>query len=79
MTTIIKGWKSVMGINSRELDENGYALCGACRKKFFISELEDQCGICGKWFCRNCARTVPAGHGYGTICKNCYIQIRKRR
>ena len=36
-----------------------------------------KCGICGKWFCRDCGRTVPEGHGFGTICKNCYNQIKR--
>jgi len=65
-----------MGVNSNELDEHGNALCSVCRKKFNLSELEDQCGICGKWFCHNCAKPTPVGHGYGKICKKCYIRIK---
>lgn len=65
-----------MGVNSNELNEYGYALCCVCRKKFFLRDLEDQCGICGKWFCHNCAKPVPKGHGYGTICKKCYTKIK---
>lgn len=56
-----------MSTNSSELNESGYALCICCRKKFFISDLEDQCEFCGKWFCKNCAKPVPAGHGFGKI------------
>lgn len=65
-----------MGVNSRELDESGYALCGCCRKKFFLRDLEDQCEFCGKWFCKSCSKPVPAGHGYGKICKRCYTKIK---
>ena len=65
-----------MGLNSRELNEEGYALCCVCRKKHFIRDLEDQCGICGKWFCHECSKPTPSGHGYGNICKNCYIKIK---
>lgn len=56
-----------MSTNSSELNESGYALCICCRKKIFISDLEDQCEFCGKWFCKNCAKPVPAGHGFGKI------------
>ena len=65
-----------MGTNTRELDEFGYALCGVCHKKFFLSDLEEQCEICGRWFCHNCARPTPSGHGFGKVCKNCYIKIK---
>lgn len=66
-----------MGVNSRGLDEHGYALCGVCRKKYFVSDLVEPCEFCGRWFCRNCAKPVPPGHGHGKICKNCYIRIKK--
>lgn len=66
-----------MGTNSRNLNEHGYALCGVCRKKFFVDELEGPCEFCGRWFCRNCAREVPAGHGHGKICVRCHDKLRK--
>lgn len=66
-----------MGTNSRELDEHGYALCGCCRKKCSVSDLVEPCEFCGKWFCRNCAREVPAGHGHGKICVRCYEKIKR--
>lgn len=66
-----------MGTSSRDLDESGYALCGACRRKFSLSELEDKCEFCGKWFCHDCARETPPGHGYGKICKKCYAKLKK--
>lgn len=65
-----------MGVNSKELDQRGYALCGVCRKKYPLSELEDKCEFCGKWFCKKCAKPVPPGHGYGKICRNCYNKIK---
>lgn len=66
-----------MGVNSKDLDEHGYALCCVCRKKFSLSDLEDKCEFCGRWFCRSCAKPTPPGHGYGKICKKCYIRIKK--
>lgn len=63
-----------MGVNSRELNEFGYALCCCCRKKYFLRDLEDQCPFCGKWFCKNCAKPVPPGHGFGKVCKRCYTR-----
>lgn len=71
-----KEWATTMGINSKDLDEHGYALCGCCRKKFSLKELEDKCEFCGKWFCKSCAKPVPNGHGFGKICKRCYVKIK---
>lgn len=68
-----------MGVNSRDLDEYGYALCCVCKKKFFIGELEDKCEFCGKWFCHDCARETPAPYGSGKICRNCYNKLKKRK
>ena len=69
--------KIKMALNSRELNEEGYALCGVCRKKLSVGELVDQCNFCGKWFCPDCARETPAGHGSGLICKRCYMRLKK--
>ena len=52
-----------MGTNSYDLNESGYALCSSCRKKFFIRDLVDKCGICDRWFCKDCARPTPPSHG----------------
>lgn len=65
-----------MGTNSYDLNESGYALCSSCRKKFFIRDLVDKCGICDRWFCKDCARPTPPSHGCGEICKNCYTKIK---
>lgn len=65
-----------MGVNSYELDEYGYALCCSCRRKYRIGDLEEQCGICNRWFCKFCAKPTPQGHGSGKICKNCYNKIK---
>ncbi len=66
-----------MGTNSRNLDEHGNALCGVCRKKFNLSELEGLCEFCGRWFCHNCSREVPAGHGHGRICLRYYDKLKR--
>lgn len=58
-----------------DLNELGQAICGVCRKHYKFSELEDKCEFCGRWFCKNCARPVPQGHGYGLICKKCADRI----
>lgn len=39
-----------MGTNTTTLDEHGYGLCGICRKKFFVGQL-DSCAYCDKWVC----------------------------
>ena len=67
-----------MGVNAKELDERGYALCSCCRKKYFLNELEEQCEFCGKWYCKKCAKPVPLGHGFGKICKRCYTEIKNK-
>ena len=61
-----------MGVNSRQLNEYGYALCGVCRKKFFIGDVQEICEFCGRWYCKKCARPTPPPHGHGKICKKCY-------
>lgn len=66
-----------MGINSNDLDEYGHAKCTVCRKNFTLADLEDKCEFCNKWFCKKCSKPTPPGHGYGKICKNCYVRIRK--
>ena len=66
-----------MGVNSKDLNENGYALCACCRKKYFISELEDKCAFCNKWYCKSCSRPTPEGHGSGNVCKICYMKYKK--
>lgn len=68
-----------MGINANDLDEYGYALCTCCRKKFFISDLEDKCNFCDKWFCKSCAKPTPPPHGHGKICKRCYTNLKNKK
>ena len=60
--------------NTRTLDEHGYAYCGVCGRKFFLEFLHDQCELCGKWFCEDCAREAPYPVG-GIVCKNCYDEL----
>ena len=49
------------GVNSRDLNEYGYALCSCCRKKFSLGDLQDKCEFCNRWFCKSCAKPTPAG------------------
>lgn len=65
------------GVNSRDLNEYGYALCSCCRKKFSLGDLQDKCEFCNRWFCKSCAKPTPAGHGFGKICKRCYVKIKE--
>lgn len=60
-----------MGINSKDLSEDGYALCVSCRKKKFIEDLADQCVMCGRWVCKSCATYRRQGYPYGYMCKSC--------
>lgn len=60
-----------MGINSRNLSANGYALCVSCRKKKFIEELADQCVFCERWVCKKCAIYRRQGNPFGYMCKLC--------
>lgn len=55
-----------MSLNSKQLNEQGHALCGDCRKKFFVSDL-DSCAYCDKFVCKSCARKK---NGF-TACKKC--------
>lgn len=59
-----------MALSSRELNEAGHARCCVCGRDTSFSELAGQCGVCGKWVCKNCSsyrRQFP----YGYICRNC--------
>lgn len=60
-----------MGINSRELSRDGYAMCISCRKKKPLSELADQCVICERWVCKECATYRRQGLPFGYMCKAC--------
>lgn len=69
-----------MGLSTRQLDENGYASCVSCRRKKFISEME-QCILCDRWVCRDCATYLRQGYqgAYGYVCKACSRKIRSSR
>ncbi len=63
-----------MGLNTREVNEYGQALCCVCRKKKEFNELEN-CIECGRMVCKDCCsyqRQFP----FGYICRTCQ---RKRR
>lgn len=60
-----------MGINSRDLNEDGYAMCVSCRKKKSISDLADKCVFCDRWVCKSCATYRRQGVPYGYMCKAC--------
>lgn len=63
-----------MGTNTTTLDQNGYGLCGTCRKKFYIGQL-DSCAYCDKWVC-------PAHkkkHGGLTVCPKCYLILKNKK
>ncbi len=61
-----------MGTNTYTLDENGYALCVSCKRKFFIKDLE-QCAMCDRWLCRSCGTYLRQGYmgAFGYFCKSC--------
>jgi len=63
-----------MGINSKTLSKDGYALCTSCRKKKSFEELADQCEFCGRWVCKDCATYRRQGNPFGYMCKACKSQ-----
>ena len=66
-------------LTSRYVNEYGQAICCSCHKSYEYRDLADQCGICGRWFCKNCAVNAPASHGGGVICKNCADRIQRKK
>ena len=74
---MIKKHNDAHPLSSRYVNEYGQANCCSCHNSFEYSDLADQCGICGRWFCKNCAEKVPNGHGFGVICKKCANRIRR--
>lgn len=62
-------------LNSKDLDENGYALCCVCRKKKFCTDLET-CSECDRWVCSSC-RSYRRQSPFGYICKKCYLKSKK--
>ena len=63
-----------MGASTTQLDEHGYGLCGTCRKKFFISQL-DTCDYCDKWICPTHKKKI---NGL-PVCPSCYMFIKKNK
>jgi hypothetical protein len=55
-----------MAINSNQLNEDGYAKCIVCGKKFFINDLES-CSYCDRFVCKSCCNKK---NGY-IVCKKC--------
>lgn len=60
-----------MCASTTRLDKNGYGLCGTCREKFFISDL-DCCAYCDEWVCPEHKNRIK-GH---TLCPSCYNKIK---
>lgn len=55
-----------MSLNSRQLNEDGYAICTVCRKKFFVKDLK-LCSYCDCFVCKTCATKKDAS----IVCKKC--------
>lgn len=55
-----------MALNSRQLDENGYAKCAVCGKKVYISNLES-CIRCDRFACKSCTTKINGC----SVCKKC--------
>lgn len=60
-----------MGTNSRSLDREGNAICISCRKKKALYDLADQCVMCDRWVCKECATYRRQGMPFGYVCKAC--------
>lgn len=59
-----------MSLNSKTLNERGFAICVSCHKKFPVSDLET-CNYCNRFVCIKCATFVKSGAG-GIACKSCF-------
>ena len=62
-----------MGTNTTTLDQNGYGLCGVCRKKFFVGQLYT-CAYCDKWICSAHKKNYKGM----TVCTRCYEIWKKK-
>lgn len=59
-----------MSYNSTSLNQKGEAMCISCRKKFFTSNLQN-CAMCEKYVCKQCASYRKQGNPFGYVCKSC--------
>ncbi|MBQ8763966.1 MAG: hypothetical protein IJZ07_07665 [Clostridia bacterium] len=62
-----------MGTNTTTLDQNGYGLCGTCRRKFYIRDL-DVCAYCQKWVCNTHKKKLEGL----PVCPKCYEVWKKK-
>lgn len=76
---VIKRERNILTIKRNEgydmaLDQNGYTVCLACRRKKFISDLTT-CSGCGRYVCRSCSKKLSFLEG--DYCPKCHERFKK--